>query len=402
MEHNTTGNKRERVYILELGRNWELCHTEALSKCEEIFSSKPLRMLLAQNLKFKNPRDLPKSEEQIFLDQLGGCIRIAEVIGEFREKSKIVDEIHTRVKAAQPEGKPKLGISSYGTGKGFLPNILSTLKQKFGELRIENAHGENMTSGQAFDRKLLKKGFEFIVWQNEDSFLLGQTKAMQNLRNYTLRDRRKGFRDVEMGMLPPKLAQQLINFATPTANETIIDPFCGSGTISSEAAISGLKTIGSDMMSERTKGAKENFQFLSEKFRFDSNDGEFFTRDATQFPWGKYKNAIVATEGFLGKNFTKQPNRMQAEEQAHEVLEMWDSFLRNAKDKGPRKIACCLPRWHVLSGDIEIVKKFLASAAKVGYTPLALFDNKISCVYDRPGAYVAREIVVLEKAPRKK
>lgn len=386
-----------KTYILELGRNWTLCHAEAIAHCEEVFCSKEQHLLLAQNLKFKNPRNLPRGEEQLFLDRLGGCIRIAEVIGEFQEKAQLADEIYKRVIALQPEGKPKLGVSSYGTGKGFLPNLLSVLKQKFGELRVENVQGENMTSGQAFYRKLLKKGFEFLVWQNGDSFLLGQTKAMQNLRNYTLRDRGKGFRDAEMGMLPPKLAQQLINFATPTENEIIVDPFCGSGTICSEAAISGWKTVGSDMMSERVKGAKENFQFLSEKFRFDENDGEFFTRDATQFPWGKYKNSIIATEGFLGKNFTKQPNRMQAEEQAHEVLEMWDSFLRNAKDEGPRKIACCLPRWHVLSGDIEIVKKFLASAAKVGYTPLALFDNKTSCVYARPGAYVAREIVVLEK-----
>ena len=148
-----------KTYILELGRNWTLCHTEALAQCEEVLANKSQRLLLAQNLKFKNPRDLPKDEEQIFLDRLGGCIRIAEVVGEFREKSKMIDAIHAMVKAEQPEGKPKLGVSGYGTGKGFLPNFLSVLKQKFGELRIENAKGENMTSGQAFDRKLLKKGF---------------------------------------------------------------------------------------------------------------------------------------------------------------------------------------------------------------------------------------------------
>jgi len=390
-----------KTYILELGRNWTLCHTEALAQCEEVLANKSQRLLLAQNLKFKNPRDLPKDEEQIFLDRLGGCIRIAEVVGEFREKSKMIDAIHAMVKAEQPEGKPKLGVSGYGTGKGFLPNFLSVLKQKFGELRIENAKGENMTSGQAFDRKLLKKGFEFLVWQNGDSFLLGRTRAMQNLRNYTLRDRKKSFRDAEMGMLPPKLAQQLINFASPKEKDVVIDPFCGSGTICSEASIFGWKTVGSDMMSERVTGTKENFQFLSEKFRYPEENGEFFTRDATQFPWGKYPDAVVATEAFLGTNFTRQPNRAQADEQAREVLSMWDKFLQNAKKDGPRKIACCLPRWHVLSGDIDIVQKFLASAAKVGYTPLALFDDKDSCVYGRPGAYVSREIVVLKKASHK-
>lgn len=397
MEHNTTGNKREGVYILELGRNWTLCHTEALTRCKEIFASPEQHLLLAQNLTFENPRDLPRKEEQLFLDQLGGCIRVAEVIGEFQEKAQIVEEIYARIKAIQPDGKPKLGISSHGTGKGFLPNILSVLKQKFGELRVENVQGENMTSGQAFDRKLLKKGFEFIVWQNGDSFLLGQTKAMQNLRNYTLRDRKKTFRDAEMGMLPPKLAQQLINFAAPAKGETVLDPFCGSGTICSEAAIAGWKTVGSDMMSERVTGAKENFQFLAEKFRYEDSTGEFLTRDATKFPWPRFPNTVIATEGFLGTNFTKQPNRSEADEQSRAVLGMWDEFWKNAKKDGPRRVACCLPRWHVLSGDIDIVQKFLASAAKVGYTPLALFDNKISCVYERPGAYVAREIVVLEK-----
>ncbi len=96
-------------------------------------------------------------------------------------------------------------------------------------------------------------------------------------------------------------------------------------------------------------------------------------------------------------NFTQTPTRTQAEEQAREVLKLWDSFWKNAKTNGPQKVSCCVPRWHVKEGDIEILKKFLASAAKVGYTPLALFDSQISCVYDRPGAYVAREIVVLER-----
>ena len=389
-----------KTYILELGRNWELCHAEAVAQCEEVFSDSKLHLLLATNLQFVNPRALPKTEEQIFLDRLGGCIRVAEVIGEFREKAKMIETIYAMVKSEQPEGKPKVGVSGYGTGKGFLPNFLSVLKQKFGELRIENAHGENMTSGQAFDRKLLKKGFEFIVWQQGDSFLLGRTRAMQNLRNYTLRDRQKSFRDTAMGMLPPKLAQQLINLVEPE-NKVVVDPFCGSGTICSEAAIAGYKTVGSDMVSERVKGAKENFKFLAEKFRYDENVGNFFIRDATHFEWDKFGGAVVATEGFLGENYTKQPSRTQIEKQAFDVLKMWESFWQNTKEHGPRRVACCLPLWRLQSGDINIREKFLASAAKVGYTPRALFDKKTSVAYERPGAFVAREIVVLEKKSRK-
>ncbi len=392
---------RMKNYILELGRNWELCHAEIAGKCTEVFADEKLRMVLVNDVKFENPRDLPKKEEQLFLDRLGGCIRMAEVIGEFREKGKMIEMIYDIVKAEQPEGKPKVGVSGYGTGKGFLPNFLSVLKQKFGELRVENAHGENMTSGQAFDRKLLKRGFEFIVWQNGDSFVLGRTRAMQNLRNYTLRDRKKSFRDSEMGMLPPKLAQQLINLTGAPADGVIVDPFCGSGTICSEAAIAGWKTVGSDMVTDRVKGAKENFKFLAEKFRYEETDGTFMTKDSTEFVWGKVQKAYVATEGFLGENFGKRPTRPQAEKQAFEVLKMWDSFWHNAKEHGPRCVAVCIPHWHLEDGDLDILEKFLALAAKVGYTPRALFDKKTSALYERPGAFVAREVVVLEKKPRK-
>jgi len=274
---------------------------------------------------------------------------------------------------------------------------LKSIKEKMGTVRIENAGGENLTSGQSFDRKLLKKGHEFLVWQRGDSFLLAQTAAIQNLRNYTLRDRAKPFRDAKMGMLPPKLAQILINLVAPKLNERVVDPFCGSGTVCSEAAIAGWRTAGSDLNAAFVEGARENFKFLSEKFRYEREVGTFRVADARELPWSKLTPCVAVTEGWLGENFSELPTGAQVEVQAREVLKMWQQFFTHCTTDGPRRVAMCLPQWHTRSGSVSILKKLLATAEGCGYTPLALFDGATSCVYERPAAFVAREIVVFEK-----
>jgi tRNA G10 N-methylase Trm11 len=61
------------------------------------------------------------------------------------------------------------------------------------------------------------------------------TIACQDIDAYTKRDTSKS-RDMVVGMMPPKLAQIMINLATEGRKEIIYDPFCGLGTILIEAA----------------------------------------------------------------------------------------------------------------------------------------------------------------------
>ncbi|MBT3349453.1 hypothetical protein HN954_00705 [bacterium] len=384
-----------KTYLFVLGRNVALSRAELKNFCDEILVDEKNHLLLAENLKFENPRDLPKSPEQIFLDRLGGTIRIAEIVDEFFSKEKMADAI-AKIALENGEEKPKIGVSAWGTGNRFLPDFLKLLKTKFAAVRFENVGGKNLTSGNIFDRKLLKRGNEFIVWQRENSFLLAKTCANQNLRNYVLRDRDKPFRDAKMGMLPPKLAQILINLAAPGKTETVLDPFCGSGTICSESAIAGFRSVGSDTNSNFLDGAKKNFQFLAEKFRYNQNSGTFFVREATEFPFGNY-TGVIATEGWLGENFEKIPTPGQIAENEKKVVELWTKFFANLHGKNIRRIALCLPCWRTNSGEKSIAEKIFAKAKNSGYTPLALFGAQNTFVYARDESFVAREICVLEK-----
>jgi len=390
-------------YLLLLGSNWDLSQAEIKNFSREILSEESAGLTLVENLKICNPRNLPKSTEQIFLDRLGGVVRMAEVVGEFFSQEKIISAIKKDFVANFEDRKVwSVAISGWGVGKEFQRKICSATKKSLEgcgkKVRLENVNFKNMTSGQIFNRKLLKKGAEFIIWKRKDSFLLCKTMANQNLRNYELRDRAKPFRDSKMGMMPPKLAQIMINLLGDFSQENyIIDPFCGSGTINAEAAIMGFKTIGSDFDEKILKGAQNNFDFLSEKFRYEKDSGEFLFSPAEDFPWDKFSGAVV-TEGWLGENFEKRPDLAKIEDNAQKILDLWTKILRKIHAGGKiDKVAFCLPCWNFRGKKISIAKKLFVKVAKNFYTPKALFGNQQTFVYERTGAFVGREICILQK-----
>lgn len=384
-------------YLFVLGRNFELSRAELLNFCDEVFSCEEKSLFIGENLDFSNPRELPKAPEQLFLDRLGGTIRFGEVLGEFSSKTAVLKEMDAQLRKQE---KHKVGMSVFGGGKELLGDLAYGLRDKWkaqGEkLRVENFQGKNMTSGQIFDRRILQKGIEFLVWKNKDSFLLAQTVANQNIRNYTLRDRAKSFRDAHMGMLPPKLAQILINLANPKMDQTVHDLFCGSGTLNIEAAIMGYKTAGSDINESYVKGAKTNFAEMAQKFRYPEDSGTFKVQDVTQVNMQNL-SGVVCTEGYLGENFRSAPTLEMIQNNGRRVLDMWKQFLSQLENSKIERIVFCLPCWNHKGKKISISEKLFAKTSKSSYILSALFENQKTFVYERDKTFVAREICMIER-----
>lgn len=400
-----------KSYLFVLGRNPILSRTELKNFCDEILYDENKSLLLAENLKFENPRNLPKTPEQLFLDRLGGTIRFGEVIGEYRSENELIASMLQKVQEDKPEGKVNLGISAWGCGRDFLKHFLPETKNAFRDqlnrnCRIVNAPGENLDSGKIFGEKLLRNGFEFLVWRrsepgfkdvpNPGSYLLAKTVANQNLRNYTLRDREKDFRDARMGMMPPKLAQIMMNLANPRWDEVVIDPFCGSGTLNIEAAITGFQTIGSDLEEKHVFEARQNFEQMSEKFRYEKMSGEFFGCDATKFPLEKASGVIV-TEGFLGNVFEKYATPQKIEQEGDLIVRLWEKIISHFEKSTVRTICFCLPIWKYRGRDFYISEKLFAKIGQSSYIPSALFEGKYTFLYARPDSFVQREICVLQR-----
>jgi tRNA (guanine10-N2)-dimethyltransferase len=65
--------------------------------------------------------------------------------------------------------------------------------------------------------------------------------------------------------LHPKLARALVNLSEIKKNETLLDPFCGTGGIILEAGLIGVKTIGSDIEEKMIEGCKKTLDFYKVK-----------------------------------------------------------------------------------------------------------------------------------------
>lgn len=95
--------------------------------------------------------------------------------------------------------------------------------------------------------------------------------------------------------LHPKIARTLVNLSEIRKNETLLDPFCGTGGILIEAGLIGARLIGSDIEKKMIDGCKKTLDFYGLKnyklFCCDIGDLKkhvnFVDAVVTDLPYGK-------------------------------------------------------------------------------------------------------------------
>lgn len=180
---------------------------------------------------------------------------------------------------------------------------------------------------------LNKKGKEIVFVTVGQEILVGVTTAVQDYQRYGLRDFGRPAANVKSGMLPPKLAQMMLNIASIGPNDVLLDPFCGSGTLLQEAVLMGVRRIhGSDSESRAVKDSQENLRWLVKEFSNLHTDIDILMRDARQISVNP--DAIV-TEPYLGKPLRGHEPREWLEQQARELsrlylqcFQQWSKHLR--------------------------------------------------------------------------
>ena len=102
--------------------------------------------------------------------------------------------------------------------------------------------------------------------------------------------------------LDPRLARTMVNLTRFLGKppQQIFDPFCGTGGIPIEAALSGIRVYGSDLDARMVEGTRQNL----EQIKADSSLYELFSHDATQIErlWGKMENSAFVFDPPYGRN----------------------------------------------------------------------------------------------------
>lgn len=100
-----------------------------------------------------------------------------------------------------------------------------------------------------------------MMLPDKAGFIIAETVWIQDIEGYSQRDIERE-RSMTVGMMPPKIAQIMINLGTKGNKSMIIwDPFCGLGTTLIEALHSGYRSLrGSDIEPAMQKITQKNME----------------------------------------------------------------------------------------------------------------------------------------------
>lgn len=375
------------AFLFVLGRTSDLSYLELTSLLENCRRMTP--DVASVELSVGDAAD-----PQALLAKLGGTIKIARMLGTI---PSLEVPLLARYLLDIP-GIRTFGISMYGAAKNLDPEVLADIKILLGEsgihTRYVTAHEGNALSSVVVDKQNVT---ELIVVSTGEGFIVGQTIAVQDVDTWSARDYGRPFADPKSGMLPPKVARMAVNIAGK--NGTLLDPFCGMGTILGEALLAGWQVIGSDQSEKVVAKAEKNIEWLAQ-LTGSRPVMKFFVSDATHVSEHLPQESVdaIVTEPFmgsthLGTNIQYPISNIQLKNTIKGLEKLYIGCLKDwhhvLKPKG--KVVIALPQY-AIHGKTFFVKNVIDRCENLGYT---VIHGPIE--YSRPQAVVRRQFFVLTK-----
>ncbi|PKL31749.1 hypothetical protein CVV43_01320 [Candidatus Saccharibacteria bacterium HGW-Saccharibacteria-1] len=388
------------MYIAILGRQPAL----GIAELERVFGGKSVKPLYNQAVSIDC--------EEFDIQRFGGVPKAGKVIAELQISSwhqvsqKIVQYYANEWSSF--DGKITVGISAYNFNidarevqkTGII--LKQKLKKYNTSLRLVPNPEPSLNSATSHHNKLglSKNKVELLVVKTDNNkVIIAESTGAQNITAYAKRDQERPKRDAFVGMLPPKLAQIMVNLATCGAQPPmrILDPFCGTGVVLQEALLMGYCAYGTDLSAKMIEYSLENLKWLSE-VRRDKFDYKVKEGDATKYQWQLQIDA-VAGETYLGQPFSAPPSPAKLEEVMKNCNHIITEFLKNlgSQIQPGTPVCIAIPSWCGKDGKFTHLP-LVATIARFGYKPHEFMNvSQNDLLYYREGQVVAREILVLTR-----
>lgn len=331
--------------------------------------------------------DVAKVEDDLdvteWIGRLGGTVKIATIINEFSilDPTSIAEQLHNI-----STHKLSFGMSSYSKDFRVQTAFLQQVKDKLtaGGLSarfVAPKEGNVLSSVVVAKQELI----ELVVVGKEGEWFVGQTVEVQDFEEWNRRDYGRPAVDPKAGMLPPKVARMAVNIARGQG-KTLLDPFCGMGTILGEALLSGWTVIGSDQSTEVIDKTRKNLEWLK------LPEWKLLVSDATHISEKIPPESVdaIVTEPFMGSTdikFKEIKNTIKGLEKLY--IGCLKDWLKILKPGG--KVVIALPEY-AIGGRTYFVKSAIDRCESLGYTVVV---GPID--YSRPQAIVRRKFYVLKK-----
>lgn len=138
--------------------------------------------------------------------------------------------------------------------RGSSPHLnVEKLEREIGRIAVSRIRGIKVN---------LEKPSETLLGILTDKeFLLGLKLAEKPVKSFFERQlRKRPF--FHPAALHPKLARCMVNLARSRQGQTILDPFCGTGSLLIEAGMIGCQVLGSDIKGWMVRGSKANLRYF--------------------------------------------------------------------------------------------------------------------------------------------
>jgi tRNA (guanine10-N2)-dimethyltransferase len=386
--------------VLILGRQPAL----GLAELESLFGAEQVWPL------GENAAMVDSEPAEVPMARLGGAMKAAKLLDTlpYTEWNKIArylaQELPKHV-CCLPEGKVRLGLSTYGFNISVKRQNASGLELKkvireagrSGRIVPNVTH--DLNTAQVLHNQLASSptGMELLLIADGQQTILAQTFAVQDIEAYAARDQARPKRDARVGMLPPKLAQIIINLAADqTQISSVLDPFCGTGVVLQEALLMGYNVYGTDIEERLVDFSRTNLDWLATRHDLGGLTYLLETGDACEFDWQTFDT--IACETYLGRPFSAPPTPNVLAEVIRDVDTIHKKFLKNVarQTKPGFRLCIAVPAWKTGNGFKHL--KVLDSLEELGYTRLSFAHvRNEDLIYHRPDQIVARELVVLKR-----
>lgn len=351
------------------------------------------------------------------IKMLGGTKKIAAVFAEIDlNNKKIALEEIKNIIPEKHEGKFKFGFSVYGGLKLNIKILAMELKKELKKREIScrwvTSSEKDLSTVVVGQNKLDSVGLEIIAARQGEKILLAKTDAVQDYKNLSFRDYGRPDRDSHSGMLPPKLAQIMINLATVKNKEmaVLLDPFCGSGTVLMEAVMLGfVKIAGSDISAKAVDDSRRNIGWLQKRFEIKNRNIEIRKMSALNLSDFFEKDSIscIVTEPYLGPQrgaIDLKKIKIELEELYGKTISEFAKILKSGA-----RVVMLWPVFKIKKDSSQKENSFFITPKYKDFNLVNILREDLikdkgkeisfrkTIVYGRAGQRVWREIVILEK-----
>lgn len=345
--------------------------------------------------------------------RLSGVIKTGDIFASYPVSSFKASDLADLIDALPRGNKAIFGLTLFGgvKEKNQLKQLPIQLKRALQErgrsVRWFMGDKGTVSSAAVVKLELIEKGYDFQIIIQGSQVFVGLTTHVQDLDGWSFRDFGRPFRDATMGMLPPKLARLMVNLAgAETENKTLLDPFCGSGTVLMEAALVGYtRLIGSDIDARQMDGSKQNLVWLEQERIITATQRKEMrllvqpVETLASVVSGPID--IIVTEGFMGKPLNGNEPPQWLDQQKQELEKLWDRSFATFAALQPvgGTVVASIPR-HRIQGRLITIDADQA-ATKHGYVrqnPLEVWhQDAYEMTYAREDQRVERRICVWKK-----